>query len=246
MADGAYLYAVLNKCDGLECSEPGVGGRPVRVMRHLDLMVLWSQAPVKNYEPNEDNALAHEKVLESVVKDHTVLPVAFGMLAPSDRALKDLITKNYGGIKTQLRKIEGCVEFGLKILWNRDAVLKEIVDESPALQAERERIGAKSEASRYYDNIELGKILERQLDVRREYYRERIEERLRSECLDVKFNKLISDRMVVNAAFLVRREEEAKLDAGVNELAERFSATLKFKYTGPWAPFNFVTVRFRG
>lgn len=246
MPDGAYLYAVLNKVENLKCDERGINERPVQVMRHMDLSVLWSLTPLKNYEPNEDNALTHQKVLEQVVKDHTVLPVAFGVIAPSERALKDLITKNYGQIKTQLRKIEGCVEFGLKILWNRDAVLQQVVDDSPALQKERDRIAAKPETSRYYDNIEFGKVLEQRLAEKRDSYEGEFDEHLRPACLDIKFNKLISDRMVINAAFLVRRDEEPKLDERVNELAERHEGKLKFKYTGPWAPFNFVSIRFRG
>ena len=50
--------------------------------------------------------------------------------------------------------------------------------------------------------------------------------------------------MIMNAAFLVRREMEPDFDA----IVKRIGAThdkLTFKYTGPWPPYNFVNIRLK-
>jgi hypothetical protein len=57
-------------------------------------------------------------------------------------------------------------------------------------------------------------------------------------------NKPIGDRMILNAAFLVSRQQEAAFDARVKELGARFDK-LTFKYTGPWPPYNFVNIRLK-
>jgi Gas vesicle synthesis protein GvpL/GvpF len=50
--------------------------------------------------------------------------------------------------------------------------------------------------------------------------------------------------MILNAAFLVSRDQEQRFDARVKELGTRYSK-LTFKYTGPWPPYNFVNIRLK-
>ena len=55
-------------------------------------------------------------------------------------------------------------------------------------------------------------------------------------------NKIISDRMVLNAAFLVNRENGPAMDEAVKRLDEEFNQRLMFKYVGPVPPYNFVNI----
>ena len=57
-------------------------------------------------------------------------------------------------------------------------------------------------------------------------------------------NKPIGDKMIMNAAFLVTRDQENAFDAKVKEIGARYE-TLTFKYTGPWPPYNFVNIRLK-
>jgi hypothetical protein len=47
----------------------------------------------------------------------------------------------------------------------------------------------------------------------------------------------------MNAAFLVGREKQDQFDQKVHEIGKRYEGKLSFKYTGPWPPYNFVTIR---
>jgi hypothetical protein len=49
----------------------------------------------------------------------------------------------------------------------------------------------------------------------------------------------------MNAAFLVEREREGEFDSAVNKIARKYGQRLKFKYTGPWPPYNFVNIRLK-
>jgi Gas vesicle synthesis protein GvpL/GvpF len=57
-------------------------------------------------------------------------------------------------------------------------------------------------------------------------------------------NKPIGDKMILNAAFLVDRDREGDFDLQVKEIDARYE-NLKFKYTGPWPPYNFVNIRLK-
>jgi hypothetical protein len=55
-------------------------------------------------------------------------------------------------------------------------------------------------------------------------------------------NKIVSDRMVVNAAFLVDRQNGLQFDDAVRRLSDEFNDRLMFKYFGPVPPYNFVNI----
>ena len=57
-------------------------------------------------------------------------------------------------------------------------------------------------------------------------------------------NRPIGDRMILNAAFLVNRQDEHAFDERVKRLGTRYDK-LTFKYTGPWPPYNFVNIRLK-
>ena len=55
--------------------------------------------------------------------------------------------------------------------------------------------------------------------------------------------RLHDDDMVLNRAFLVRRDTEPSFDAAMERVAERFADRMEFRYVGPVPPFNFVTLQ---
>ena len=57
-------------------------------------------------------------------------------------------------------------------------------------------------------------------------------------------NKLIGERMILNAAFLVNRRDAREFDRCVKALGDR-DDKLTYKYTGPWPPYNFVNIRLK-
>ena len=69
-------------------------------------------------------------------------------------------------------------------------------------------------------------------------------EQLRDVSVASRANKPIGDKMIMNAAFLIARDQESAFDARVKQIATRFDK-LTFKYTGPWPPYNFVNIRLK-
>jgi hypothetical protein len=92
--------------------------------------------------------------------------------------------------------------------------------------------------------MQYGRLVESLLEERSELYVREVFDALRRASVASRANKPIGDRMIMNAAFLVSRNDEAEFDAQVKDVATRLPH-LTFKYTGPWPPYNFVNIRLK-
>lgn len=55
--------------------------------------------------------------------------------------------------------------------------------------------------------------------------------------------KAFMNRMLLNASFLVELSRVDEFSRQVEELEKKYSDAVKIQYTGPWPPYNFVSVR---
>ncbi|MBI5956552.1 MAG: GvpL/GvpF family gas vesicle protein, partial [Chloroflexi bacterium] len=65
---------------------------------------------------------------------------------------------------------------------------------------------------------------------------------LRPLAYQTQANKVVTDRMVLNAAFLVEKARQPEFDAAVRLLDEEMGKRFIFKYVGPVPPYNFVNI----
>jgi hypothetical protein len=92
--------------------------------------------------------------------------------------------------------------------------------------------------------MQYGRLLDGALQARSERYVNEIFAQLRDVSVASRANKPIGDKMIMNAAFLVSRDQEGAFDGRVKELGARYDK-LTFRYTGPWPPYNFVNIRLK-
>src|SRR5438445_4513344 len=99
--------------------------------------------------------------------------------------------------------------------------------------------------SNYLSHMHLGRMIDKALVELSTQFVGEIYEALRNVCVASRDNQPIGDKMIMNAAFLVERDRETEFDAVVNKIAKKYGKRLKFKYTGPWPPYNFVNIRLK-
>jgi hypothetical protein len=134
------------------------------------------------------------------------------------------------------------LEFGLRVNWAREQVLAEIERDDEGIRRLKEEI-SKSQQSTYFARMQLGRMVEQALTDKSDAYVRDIYEYLREGAIASRSNKPIGDKMIMNAAFLVERDRAEIFDRKVQEIAQRYEGKLSFRYTGPWPPYNFVTIR---
>ncbi|MFH1672502.1 MAG: GvpL/GvpF family gas vesicle protein, partial [Pseudomonadota bacterium] len=131
--EGKYIYCIIESNEGRNFGAIGIGGRGdiVSTIGYEDISAVISSTPMTKYVINRENMTTHERVIEEVMKDYTVLPVRFCTIASSAEELRSLLRKRYSELKGLLRDMDNKVEMGLKVLWkDMNQVFKEIVEDN--------------------------------------------------------------------------------------------------------------------
>jgi hypothetical protein len=242
---GKYFYCILRSAEPLEFNTRGIGerGDKVTTITYNDLTAVVSDSPAIEYDNSRRNMMAHTAVLEEAMREFTILPVRFGMVAPDAKAIYEQILKRrYDEFDRMLHGMEGRVELGLKAFWYEDVALREIIAENEVIRQLRDGLVGRPAEETYYDRIRLGELVEKAVTRKRAADAEVILKRLNPIARDSRINKVITERMILNAAFLVRRERESEFDLAVQEMDREMGQRLMFKYVGSAPPYNFVNI----
>lgn len=244
---GRYVYCIVQTEERLQLGPLGigVGENEVYSVHHGDLAAIVSDTPVKLYDPTRENLLAHELVNETVLRDHTVIPVSFGTIFRSEADVVELLRSTGTAFSEVLRTISGKVELGLKVIWDRDRVVAALETEDEGIRGLKEEIANNAKGSTYFARVQIGRLLEVALEERANELLSQIYSTLRPLAVASQSNKLIGDSMILNGAFLVERTRIGEFDDAVRRLSEHHRDMLSFKYTGPWPPYNFVNVKLK-
>ena len=119
------------------------------------------------------------------------------------------------------------------------------VNENEELRRLKAEIESNRQTSTYFARMQLGRLVEAAMEDASNRYVTDIHERLKDVSVASRSNKVIGDRMILNAAFLVDRKAEKPFDEKVKEISRQYEDLLTFKYTGPWPPYNFVNIKLK-
>jgi len=242
---GKYVYCVVQTKQPLYFGAIGIGpdSGDVHTVGYKGIAAVVSDTRIDVLEPTRKNVLAHERVNETVMRQHTVIPMSFGTVFKTHEDIVELLRSAYDAFDDVLGKMRDKLEFGLKVLWDREAILRELEEESEEVRRLKDEITAER-GSTYFARMQFGRLVDAALAARAERYVAEVLDRLREVSVASRANRPIGDRMILNAAFLVHRDREAAFDAAVKALGARHEV-LTFRYTGPWPPYNFVNIRLK-
>ncbi len=246
---GTYIYCI-GRADAfgeddspLQARAIGAVGDPVRTVEFMSLAAVVSDSPAARYDISRANTMAHQVVIEEAMGRSDILPVRFSTVAKSDEAVRDrLLKRRFGELHSLLHFVQGRVELGLKVFWNRERLFADVTAESAQIRALRDAIINRSAEEAHYERIRLGQLTEAAINSKRDREAETILESLRPLATETKVNKVLTDMMVLNAAFLVDRSREQEFDAKVSALDSAEDGRLMLKYVGPLPPYNFVNL----
>jgi Gas vesicle synthesis protein GvpL/GvpF len=242
---GKYVYCIIQASEPLRFGALGIGAEPadVHTVNFRDIAAVVSDTPIEVHDPTRENVLAHERVNETVMRKHTVIPMSFGTVFKTSDDIVELLRSAYDAFHDVLDKMQDKLEFGLKVLWDRDVMVREIESQDEDVRRLKQEISAQK-GSTYFARMQYGRLVDAALQAHSEKYVAEIFEALRDVAVASRANKPIGDKMIMNAAFLVSRDKEQAFDQRVKEIGARFDK-LTFKYTGPWPPYNFVNIRLK-
>ena len=238
-----YVYCVIRCEEQPEFTSLGMGerGDAVYTVHQGDLAAVVSDSPSDSFEARRRNMMAHTAVLEEVMNSFTILPLRFSTVAPDAELVRDkLLGERRDELLSLWRKMDGRVELGLKAFWHEDTLFQGIVDENPQIRSLRDSLAGRPAEASHAERMKLGELVEAAMKQRRQRDSELILSRVRPLAHDVAINDNYGERMVLNAAFLVDKDAEPRVDEAVQQLDTELGQRLMFKYVGSAPPYNFV------
>lgn len=241
--EGKYIYCVIESNQSKVFGPLGIGGRgdELHTICLNDIAAVVSNSPILKYSVSRENTIAHERAIEEVMKEHTVLPVRFATIAENEGKVKKILERDYDKLLDLLKNMKGKIELGLKAIFKED-IYNYILEKYEDIKALKERFQELPPEKTYYQRMEIGKMVEAALEKEKEIYKEDILSVLSPLAIETKINNTYGERMIINAAFLVEKQREVEFDQKIGGLDAKYADLIKFKYVGTLPPFNFVNL----
>ncbi len=242
--EGRYLYAVvpMEAVDSLNLDTPGIEGADVHPVLSGKLAAIVSDIEPQTLRPERKLLRAHSAVLGQVMDQAPMLPVAFGIIASSEREVRNLLAEHVDDFLTQLHAVKGNVELGLRIRLRDPDAFGYYVQALPELKAMRDDLYREGEPSRE-EKIELGKSFVGLLNDFREATADKVLDGIKSVASQTVVNEPRNESEVVNLAALVPHKKVGAFNAAVKKLGASLPENFQVDVTGPWPPYNFTQLR---
>lgn len=219
--------------------------RETFIVSYKDAAMVAAEVPMKIYHPNKENLMMHQQVISSVMQQmDAVIPISFGNVFNSKEDVRALLENIYPQLENLFPQIKGKIEVGLKVVGKKEW-LEENIHKKDDVMKKKQVVQSKSEAAGYFDRIELGEMAKNFFESLQEDMRNEIHEPLSQLADAYRLNDPIGEKMLLNAAYLIDRDQEAAFDRKVNELHDNWNDQADFKYTGPWPAYNFINIQLK-
>ena len=207
------------------------------------LAAAWSSIGAAGAAPDVPELLSYARVVQDLFQRATVLPLRYGHCLGGEQELCQLLIRNETALQEGLRRVEGCVEIGLRIL-TADVDLQDERREHQPSTAPAERPASVSGPGIAY------------LLKRRRRFQDSDGCRKAFECVTRRIQDAFAGlyRSAVaeppgprgsgSLCFLIRREHGELFRRAFRELQP--SLPEKLLLSGPWPPYHFVAWKTSG
>ncbi|MBW4515117.1 MAG: GvpL/GvpF family gas vesicle protein [Timaviella obliquedivisa GSE-PSE-MK23-08B] len=241
MGCGLYLYGIFPATGVHEITLEGLDRQPVQSHTVNEFTFLYSEAQQNRYLASRRNLLGHERVLEQAMEQghRTLLPLQFGLIVDDWTTVESQLIKTQSeNLKGLFSKLEGRREVSVKIFWEADQELENLMLENEGLRTERDRLEGQSLSMDQI--VKIGQAIEAEMGERKQNIIQAFQENLNPLAIEQIENDLLTDSMIYNAAYLIPWESEPEFSEQVEALDLRFEKRLRIRYNNFTAPFNFA------
>ena len=239
-----YIYAVMDSEREFTAPLLGLDGSPVGIIACGGMSAAFSNLERSGSRLGPDDALVHEAVVEKLMTIATVLPFRFGTLFVSQKEVLIMMVEHVTEFRENLTRLRHKAEFGLKVLWPAEVVQREILGSFPhdtsgghclsnsaAGKYMAERLGA----------FRINQLIEAEADRRIA----EIDGRFSRWVVEKKLERLLTPNLLLKAVYLVEADRQEEFKQAYADM-QREAGNLRYLFSGPWPPYNFVRMEKRG
>lgn len=238
-----YVYGILPDDVELSSQMDGVGDPPdkVRLVRSDGLAALVSHVSPDKPLGSPQDLSAHKEVLDATAAAAPVLPMRFGAVLTSDDAvIEELLDPNADEFTAALRDLDGRAEYVIKGRYVEDALLEEILSESPQAERLRTQLHGKEPDATRDQRIQLGELINNAVDQKRQKDTQVLGKAMTDHCVASAVREPTHERDAAHVAFLVDESQEDGMEMAIEDLARKWDGRVELRLMGPMAAYDFV------
>jgi hypothetical protein len=130
----------------------------------------------------------------------------------------------------------------LSVYWNTSNIFEFFVGTNQELKQMRDRVFHSGREPSLDEKLELGRTFEALLHQCRERHTQQVIDTLSPYCAELHAVDPGQEQMIMKLVCLVPKDRLDLFEQGIQEAARKFDDHYNFKFSGPWAPFDFVDV----
>lgn len=245
------IYALLldgddnpDKLHALLTDTKGIFGMHLVSLPVEKITAIVSEIESQSLVADKTTAMEYASVIETLFQHCTLLPMRFGSLMESNDEIRRMVERNHQEILQNLHTVENKYEFGLKIFCDPESVMTELRKRLEASLHLKQISGAQIINSPSRDWIDK-KLKEHRLEESLLTYIDSILEdvtiHLDNLKAERKIKKMVTPSMIIDGVILLDKRLKDVLVKMITDLQGKYP-TLNFVLTGPWPPYNFVTL----
>jgi len=226
-----YVYAIIDAASApaaaVSSEIRGLADAVLATRPIGSVAAVYTFHDLRQITPTPENLWRHEAVVESIMRNcDAVLPTRFDTLFFDERALDDILTRHADPLAAGLTRVRGCVELGLRVMWQPPPPLP------PSAQT--------SDSGRAYMQARLeDERHRREVRHRADRTAAELHDRLAPLARDSTRRVLPTADVLMSSAYLVPRDAAEPFAAAARELSAN-NPELRLLCTGPWPPYHFA------
>jgi len=238
-----YVYGIVEPTDGLRAEIDVLTDLPRRLRLITDGAVAalvsgpLPQAPTTN----RTDLLAHAHVLDRLALSHPVLPARFGTVLPSRDRVAQALVDGHEDLVTALQAVRGRTQFTVRVQHIRERILRELLEENPAIRRLREVLDAYAGTGSYAEQIRLGELVQAGLAAKIEQDAHTLHETLSRHAVAAVVPPVNNVDAGFGGAYLVDHHARGAFETAAEQLAQSWIGRARVRLLGPLAPYDFVT-----
>lgn len=237
---GLYVYGIVRADARLPEGLVGVVTGSPRLYAHGELAAVASELPEDADFGTPQDLVAHSAVLDEIAQVAAVLPMRFGTVLPTVDTVGQELLAEPAGLLDALAELQGTVQYTLRVRYEQNEVLPEILQADPQLAQLQQEIAGTTEDQTRTQRIMLGEGIVGHFGSMREVDAPQVLDAVDPLVRDRVLHEPGQADVVADVALLVEHSAQEQLEAVIEETAERDHPRLKYRLLGPQAPYDFV------
>ena len=244
--DGRTIYGFIQGEKQGPFDQTGIDGRELYTLSFEGISALVSDLPQKGFDnlPKEAllrNLTVYQSVIENVMMNHSIIPVKFGTLLDGDAAVVRVLKYGKERIDQSLKDMGNKIELDVVVLWPDLNIIMTEIGEMDEIKVLKENTAEQSENDILEMKINAGKKVKALLEQKRKSLQSIIMPPLLDMAEKHCIHALMDDSMILNAAFLIKKIDAARMEGVVAGLDRHFEDQINFRIIGPLPPYSFRT-----